>query len=104
LLGEGRPGIETVISSHGYGFALARRRIKRDRSRLGVTEKKTSAKERKWRILTPIDEAVVILLICLVAIPFFLENDRGYAFQAAVCIIVQIDLTQRADGSLEKLL
>jgi hypothetical protein len=42
---------------------------------LASQNQKTSAKERKWRILTPIDEAVVILLICLVAIPFFLEND-----------------------------
>jgi len=31
-------GGETEISCHGYGFALARRRIKRDRSRLGVAE------------------------------------------------------------------
>jgi hypothetical protein len=43
-------------------------------------------------------------LICLVAIPLFLENDRCHAFRAAICIVVQIDLTQRADGSLEKLL
>jgi len=43
-------------------------------------------------------------LICLVAIAFFLEHDRGYAFRAAICIIVEIDLAERADGSLEKLL
>ncbi|SRR5258707_15726245 len=71
---------------------------------LASRNKKTSIKERKWWILTPIDEAVVILLICLVAIPFFLEHDRSYAFRAAICIIVQIDLTQRADSSLEKFL
>ena len=64
-----------------------------------------STKERKWRIITPIDEAVVILLISLVAIPFFLENDRGNAFRAAtICIIVQISLAHTADGSLKKLL
>jgi hypothetical protein len=56
------------------------------------------------RILTPIDEAVVILLVRLVAIPFFLENDGGHAFGTAICVIVEINLTKRANGSLEKLL
>jgi hypothetical protein len=61
---------------------------KRVRCRVGVAELETSSKERKWRILTPIDEAVVILLIRPVAIAFFLKHDRGYAFGAAICIVV----------------
>ena len=44
------------------------------------------------------------MLICLVAIPFFLKHDRGYAFGAAICVIMQIDFTQRTNGSLEKFL
>jgi hypothetical protein len=68
------------------------------------SNKETSSKERKWRILTPIDEAVVILLICLVAIPFFLEHDPGYTFGAAIRVILNVDFTQWTDGSLEKFL
>jgi hypothetical protein len=71
---------------------------------LASRNKETSSKERKWRILTPIDEAVVILLICLVAIPFFLEHDPGYTFGAATRVILYIDFTQWTDGSLEKFL
>jgi hypothetical protein len=44
------------------------------------------------------------LLVCLVAIPFFLEHDPGYAFGTAIRVILHIDLTQRTDGSLEKFL
>jgi hypothetical protein len=46
--------------------------------------KKTSSKERRRWILTPIDEAVVVLLVRLVAVPFLLEYDRGHAFGTTI--------------------
>ncbi len=36
-----------MIPCHGYGFALARRRIKRDRIRLGVAEIEDELKGEK---------------------------------------------------------
>jgi hypothetical protein len=43
-------------------------------------------------------------LIRLVAIPFLLEHDRGHTFGAAICVIVEINFTERANGCLEKFL
>jgi hypothetical protein len=43
-------------------------------------------------------------LICLVAIPFFLKHDPGYAFRAAIRVILDVDFTQWTDGGLEKFL
>jgi hypothetical protein len=67
-------------------------------------EQKDERKQRRRRILTPIDEAVVVLLICLIAVPFLLESDSGQAFGMAVRIVVQVDLAEGTDGGLEKLL
>jgi len=44
------------------------------------------------------------MLICLVAISLFLENDGSHAFGTAIRIVMQVDLTQRTDSSLEELL
>lgn len=55
-------------------------------------------------ILTPIDEAVVILLVCLGAISFFLEVNSGNPFRPAGAVIVQGDFTKRADSRVEEFL
>ena len=60
--------------------------------------------DKKVAILTPIDEAVVVLLVCLGAISFPLEVNSGNPFGPASTIIVQSDFTKSADSGVEEFL
>lgn len=55
-------------------------------------------------ILTPIDQPVVILLKCLVAISFPLEMHSGHAFGPAGAIIVKSHIAKRANCGVEQFL
>ena len=56
------------------------------------------------RILTSVNEPIVVLVVGVAAISFSLEVDRGNAFGLAVRIVMQRNFTQWSDSSAEKFL
>jgi hypothetical protein len=60
--------------------------------------------DEERRILTPINEPIVVLLEGLGAISFPLEMNGRNAFGATSGVVVKCHLAQSADGSMEEFL
>ena len=78
-------------------------RRQRARRRDAATEKyKTKMKE--WSILTPINKAVVVLLVGLACVALPLEHDIGDSLRATSGIVMKDDILERSDGGVEQFL
>jgi len=63
---------------------------------------KTEMKE--WSILTPINEAVVVLLVGFARVALPLEHDVGDSLRATTGIVMEGDILERSDGGVEQFL
>lgn len=61
-------------------------------------------RQKEQPILTPINEATVVLLIRLAAIAFSLELDRGDTFRLSMAIVGERNFTKRSNSRMEKFL
>jgi len=59
---------------------------------------------KEWSILTPINEAVVVLLVCFASVPFSCEDDIGDSLRATSGIVMKGDFLERSDGGMEQFL
>jgi len=59
---------------------------------------------KEWSILTPINEAVVVLLVGFGRVALPLEQDVGDSFRATACIVMKGDILERSDGGVEQFL
>jgi len=55
-------------------------------------EKRYNTKMKEWPILTPINQAVVVLLVGFASVSFSLENDIGDSLRATGGIIMKGDV------------
>lgn len=56
---------------------------------------------KEWSILTPINEAVVVLLVGFVSVAFSLEHDVGNSLRATAGVEMKGDILKRTDGRVE---
>ena len=56
---------------------------------------------KEWSILTPINQAVVVLLVGFVSVSLSLEKNVGNSLRAAGGIIVQGNLFEGSNGGME---
>ena len=56
---------------------------------------------KEWSILTPINEAVVVLLVGFACVAFPLEHDVGDSLRAAIGIEMKGNLLERSNGGVE---
>jgi hypothetical protein len=59
---------------------------------------------KECSILTPINQAVVVLLVGFASVPFSCEDDVGDSFRAASGIVMEGDILERSDGGMEQFL
>ena len=59
---------------------------------------------KECSILTPINEAVVVLLVGFASVPFSCEDDVGNSFRAAGGIVMEGNILERSDGGMEQFL
>jgi hypothetical protein len=59
---------------------------------------------KEWSILTPINEAVVVLLVCFASVAFSCEGDIGDSLRATISIVVESGVLKRSDGGVEQFL
>ena len=59
---------------------------------------------KECSILTPINQAVVVLLVGFGSIPFFCEDDVGDSFRAAGGVVMKGDILERSDSGMEQFL
>ena len=59
---------------------------------------------KEWSILTPINEAVVVLLVGFACIALPLEKDVGDPLRATIGIVMKGDILERSDGGVEQFL
>jgi hypothetical protein len=81
---------------------IPRERQKEPEQACGDVEEETQIGER--RILTPVDEPIIVLLISLCAVSFPLEMHGCDTFGFSGSIVVKRDFTKGADSRVEKLL
>ena len=56
---------------------------------------------KEWSILTPINEAVVVLLVGFVSVAFSLEHDVGNSLRATAGVEMKGDILEGSDGGME---
>jgi hypothetical protein len=59
---------------------------------------------KEWSILTPINEAVVVLLVGFGSVSFSLEKDVGNSLGASRGIVVEGDVFEGSNGGMEQFL
>jgi len=59
---------------------------------------------KEWSILTPINEAVVVLLVGFVCVSLPLEHDVGDSLRATAGIVMKGDILERSNGGVEQFL
>ena len=59
---------------------------------------------KEWSILTPINQAVVVLLVGFVSVSLSLEKDVGNSLRAARGIVMQGDVFEGSYGGMEQFL
>jgi hypothetical protein len=73
-----------------------------------ATQARANLKGAEFReneqILTPIDEPIVVLVVGLAAVAAAGELNVSDTLGTAVGVVVEVNLAERADGSLEELL
>lgn len=63
-----------------------------------------NTKMKEWSILTPINKAVVVLLVGFGAVPFSGKDDVGDSLRATGGIVMKGDILERSDGGVEQFL
>jgi hypothetical protein len=56
---------------------------------------------KEWSILTPINQAVVVLLVGFVSVSLSLEKDIGDSLRAACGVVVKGNVFERSDSGME---
>jgi hypothetical protein len=59
---------------------------------------------KEWSILTPINQAVVVLLVGFTSVPFSCEDDIGDSLRAPTGIVMKGDILERSNGGMEQFL
>lgn len=59
---------------------------------------------KECSILTPINQAVVVLLVGFASVPFSCEDDVGDSLRATSGIVMEGDILERSDSGMEQFL
>lgn len=59
---------------------------------------------KEWSILTPINQAVVVLLVGFGSVTLFLEKDICNSLRATRRIVVKSDVLERSNGRVKQFL
>jgi len=59
---------------------------------------------KEWSILTPINQAVVVLLVGFASVTLSCEDDIGDSLRVTSRIVMKGDILERSDGEMEQFL